>query len=149
MKSWADHCSSDEESFNEDTPMEAFEDDDEDEKAAVENVKVEGGPEGDAPAADEGPRNERTYDFPAGPPYTLFVGNLSYGIKDGDMLAAALDKLVEQRLKQKITVVKGRIGGGAKNKFDNKDQAHKGFGYVEVGSLEDVSKSAWQCICFV
>ena len=93
MKSWADHCSSDEESFNEDTPLDAFDDDDDDAEkepvpaaveAKLESLQVAVAADDDEAAAPAPESAEpRVYDLPSGPPFTVFVGNLSYGIKDG------------------------------------------------------------------
>ena len=155
MKSWADHCSSDEESFNEDTPMDAFDNDEDDgngKQAAattadhpaeiittgMDHLK---GPSAAGMEAQQPPHQERTYDLPSGPPFTLYVGNLAYSIKDGNQLGEALANVVKERLHKDIRVVKSRVamdrdnGGGIKN-------THKGYGYVEVASLDEVSCSA-------
>lgn len=133
MKSWADHCSSDEESFNEDTPLDTFDDDD-DEPAKELPQRME---QAHLDEPEQPPPAPRTYNMPSGPPYTLFVGNLSYAIQDGQQLGEALGDLVKDRLKTDIKIVKGKIGFDRQNPGNNR---HKGFGYVEVGSLEEVSK---------
>ena len=118
MKSWADHCSSDEESFNEDTPLDKFDSDDEEvqEPATKElEQKMEETTLEDEPPKPEELPPPRTYDFPSGPPFTLFVGNLSYNIKDGQQLGEALTNLVKDRLQQDIHVVRGKIGFDRQN----------------------------------
>jgi len=95
------------------------------------------------------PPPPRTYDLPTGPPFTLFVGNLSYSIKDGQQLGDAIAKLVHDRLHKDITVVKGRVSGGnnrgnhGQQQQQQQQQPHKGFGYVEVATLEEVSFCVW------
>lgn len=157
MKSWADHCSSDEESFNEDTPIDTFDDDDDNDKAAkrpdhatvdeateqVAETHLEEDPpqesgdnhnnHDDKPAEE---RKPRTYHFPSAPPYTIFVGNLSYEILDGPMLEEALAEVVKERLNQEIQVFAGKIPSLQQQ---GNNQRHKGFGYVEVSSVDDVS----------
>ena len=145
MKSWADHCSSDEESFNEDTPLDTFDDDDDEQPAAkeleqeMEQAAISDPKPEEAEEPPQPPPEPRTYDFPSGPPFTLFVGNLSYNIKDGQQLGDAVADLVKDRLQQEINVVRGKIGIDRQNPGSNR---HKGFGYVEVSSLEEVS--FWQ-----
>lgn len=135
MTKWGD-LSSDEESFNEDTPMDKFEDSDEEEEAVVEKVEnLQVAEPEEEPPVEEPPREPRTYDLPSGPPYTLFVGNLSYAIKDGHQLGQEVAKVVRARLKTEINVVRGKIGFDRHNPNSNR---HKGFGYVEVSSLEEM-----------
>jgi hypothetical protein len=152
MKSWADHCSSDEESLgdaeeehekqtlNKATPARrvvevqyqpppAADDqhlDDEDADDEAEEYRERGVA---PPAAPQ----ERVYDFPDKPPFTAFVGNLAFSITEGDDLKHAIVDLVQERLGAQISVIGGRIG------VDRRDGRHRGFGYVEVETLEEVS----------
>ena len=131
---WGD-VSSDEESFNEDTPLDDLNDDDDVDVNAMakdmEHTTLEDNNN------NNDARAPRTYDLPTGPPYTLFVGNLSYSIKDGRQLGESIRELVRNRMKQDLSIVKGRIGaGGGGNNGQNSN--HRGYGYVEVGSLEEV-----------
>jgi RNA recognition motif-containing protein len=128
MKSWADHCSSDEESFNEDTPLDTFDDDD-------DAPKIRDDPVAEPEVA---PQEARTYQFPSGPPYTIFVGNLSYEIRDGRMLEDALAAVIQDRLQQEIKVFGGKIPS-LQQQQPGQPPRHKGFGYVEVSSIDEVS----------
>ena len=132
---WGD--SSDEESFNEDTPVDDLDDESTSDvnnvaKNMEDNMQLDNN-------VDPSPPAPRTYDLPTGPPYTLFVGNLSYSIKDGRQLGEAIGALVRDRMKKEITIVKGRIGGGNNGRNGQPQQNHRGYGYVELGSLEEVS----------
>ena len=143
---WGD-VSSDEESFNEDTPLEDLNDEDGDddvhniakdmEQSSFEDNSNNNNNNNNNPPSDA----PRTYDLPTGPPYTLFVGNLSYSIKDGRQLGESIGALVRNRMKKEITIVKGRIGGG------RNQQNHNGYGYVEVGSLDEVRFHTIGCVC--
>ena len=88
------------------------------------------------PSEDSGqPRPPKTYDFPSQPPFTAFVGNLSYQIMEGPQLMEAVENLAKERLEEPVKVLGGRI---AYHRAGNPNQ-HRGFGYVEVETLDQVS----------
>ncbi|KAL3904281.1 MAG: hypothetical protein SGILL_010127 [Bacillariaceae sp.] len=129
MKSWADHCSSDEEddSIADDTHQLATE--------FADNVGVV---QEEPISEDEivGVPNEpppKTYDFPSQPPYTAFVGNLSFQIKDVPQFVEAVTNLAKDRLEEPVNILGGRI---AYNRTD--PSKHRGFGYVEVETLDQL-----------
>ena len=139
MKSWADHCSSDEESLD-DLPeqMEA-------QKLAdvepVDPTTTDGAPpttaedEVDAPAAEDAPpAAPRTYEFPDKPPFTAFIGNLAYSLKEPEELIAAVKQCAVEVLGQEINFLGARISFG-------RDGSHRGFGYLEVETLDEVCSS--------
>jgi translation initiation factor 4B len=120
MKSWADHCSSDEESEDEMRPvvsvLQEEESDDEEEFIAPP------------------PPQRKNYHWPNSPPYTAFVGNLSFQLTDDDQFG------------QEVEAVVDRLSGGSKQVAIKKatmiverDGKRTGFGYVEFESLDDVS----------
>ena len=127
MKSWAD-VSSDEESLH-DLPqkMEAQTlEEEEPTPPAPETVQV---PETQEPAQ---PKPPRTYDFPDAPPFSAFIGNLAYALKDPEDLKAAVAKSASDHLGVELKILGARISFG-------RDGQHRGFGYVELETLEDVS----------
>eukprot|EP00531_Pseudo-nitzschia_arenysensis_P012721 CAMPEP_0116130608 /NCGR_PEP_ID=MMETSP0329-20121206/8572_1 /TAXON_ID=697910 /ORGANISM="Pseudo-nitzschia arenysensis, Strain B593" /LENGTH=380 /DNA_ID=CAMNT_0003625001 /DNA_START=192 /DNA_END=1334 /DNA_ORIENTATION=- len=125
MKSWADHCSSDE---------------DTDDNYSVDSVESEVKEEAqslDEAFEEKAQINEptpqaRTYDFPSQPPFTAFVGNLSFHIKEPSQLQQALADVVFERLGERVNVLGGRIS------FDRNSQKHRGFGYVELETLDEL-----------
>ncbi len=136
MKSWADHCSSDEESIG-DLP----------EQLEVQKL-VEAEPVApssplptdvhvDAPAAEDAvppPAAPRTYDFPDKPPFTAFIGNLAYSLKDPEELKGAVQQCALDTLGTQINILGARISFG-------RDGSHRGFGYLEVETLDEVCTS--------
>jgi hypothetical protein len=136
MKSWADYCSSDEESLD-DLPeqMEAQK------LSEVEPVDptTDGPPpttttedEVDGPAAEDAPpAAPRTYDFPDKPPFTAFIGNLAYSLKEPEELIAAVKQCALEVLGQEINLLGARISFG-------RDGSHRGFGYLEVETLDEL-----------
>jgi hypothetical protein len=146
MKSWADHCSSDEESVDDvqddfqnqtlDDPPQVIEAHQQlpdaigEEGAGGEHPEEPHGDDAAPPAPQE-----RVYDFPDKPPFTAFVGNLAYTIKEGEDLKQAIADVAHERLGAKINVIGGRIG------VDRRDGRHRGFGYVEVETLDEVRVS--------
>lgn len=136
MKSWADHCSSDEESLD-DLPEQMEAQKLADIEPAVEPTTDAPPPtttedEVDGTAAEEAPpAAPRTYDFPDGPPYTAFIGNLAYSLKDPEELMAAVKQCALEVLGQDINLLGARISFG-------RDGSHRGFGYLELESLEQL-----------
>jgi hypothetical protein len=140
MKSWADHCSSDEEdSVHDEEEAGAGLADDADSSAhlpATAEEEVGGG--GGASDGSRGAHHhaEKVYDFPDRPPFTAFVGNLAFTIKEPTQLQQAVADAVRGRFGQNVDVIGGRIA------FDRVDpNKHRGFGYVEVDTLEQVGRS--------
>ena len=125
MKSWADHCSSDEESLMEEIEQELV-DETEEEEPVAEN---ETAPEPEPVVV------EKTYVFPDKPPFTAFVGNLAYSLKEAEDLKSAIGELTESRLGTPINVLEARVA------IDNRTGQHRGFGYLELETLEDVRVS--------
>jgi len=129
MKNWADHCSSDEES------VEGIDDVVEkveaqtlgDEEAAAETEEVV-----DESRETHGRRTgPRTYDFPDRPPFTAFIGNLAYSLKDPEDLKAAVAKCAAETLGQELNIVGARIAL-------DRDGKHRGFGYIELETLDEL-----------
>ena len=132
IKSWADHCSSDEES------------DDGHHHPANNAAMNIGAP----PHEDEVVEEEEYYeepqltvaDLPPGPPYTAFLGNRPYDLRDANDLGYELEGL----LKNRGVVVDGpgnvpvRIAG-TRLMTDRETMKPKGFGYVEFDQPEEVS----------
>ena len=128
MKSWADHCSSDE-----DTDDNYSVESEEEQEQGISN-KDEGQPLDEA-FSEKATIDEpvaRTYDFPSRPPFTAFVGNLSYDIQEASQLQQALADVVFDRLGERINVLGGRIS------YERTSKRHRGFGYVELETLEEV-----------
>jgi len=133
MKSWADHCSSDEDtddnySVDSEEPNEgqSFE------AAFAEKVQVSD--HNKEPNAGETEQQVRNYNFPERPPFTAFVGNISYDIQESSQLQQALADLVFERLGERVNVLGGRISYDR----DSKNKKHRGFGYVELETLEEL-----------
>jgi hypothetical protein len=146
MKSWADHCSSDEEDSVHDSELLQEEEDamlaeqtanklDLQEEPVVPDEVVSQG-EGEH-QQDNQPRPITDYDFPMNPPFTAFIGNLSYNIKEVPQLIEAVSDLAKDRLGQNINVIGGRIAYHR----TGEPGKHRGFGYVEVETLDEVSSS--------
>lgn len=126
VKNWADHCSSDEE--------------EEAEPEAVPEQIQEVPPPAAEERVDEDPgppreRRERVHHYPTEPPYTAYVGNLVYTITEGEALGAAVAALAAELLQTDVKITSARV---MKNREDN--DRPRGFGYVEVETLEDLQK---------
>ena len=123
MKSWADHCSSDEDTDdNYSVESEDVQEEQQSlEETFEEKVTIE------EPVA-------RTYDFPSRPPFTAFVGNLSYDIQEPSQLQQALADVVFDRLGERVNVLGGRISYDR----NSNNKKHRGFGYVELETLDEV-----------
>ena len=141
MKSWADHCSSDEESDDGihhpargDVP------------AIMENVveeEEEVNDEGSFHEENDGgppPPVEGDYshlEFPSKPPFTAHLSNLNFKIKDEEALCHHVETMVDYRYRMRgkglVHAVNARFG------TDRATGSRKGFGYVDVQSLDEVS----------
>ena len=134
MNSWADHCSSDEE--EDDIPRVST-------LQSSENLDALD----DELSSDEKEQDieleEKSHsNLPSEPPYTAFVGNLSFDIQDAKHLAYELEEMCEYFFNRKVTAVDGRL------MTDKETGKKKGFGYVEFETIEDVSAFLSWSICF-
>lgn len=122
MKNWADHCSSDEESIDGI--------DDVAEQVQVQTLEEEAAP---APVVEgeAAPAAPRTYEFPSSPPFTAFIGNLAYSVKEPEELKEAVIKCASEHLGKELVILGARIS------FDRNGK-HRGFGYLELDTLEEV-----------
>lgn len=133
VKNWGDH-SSDEESLD-DLPQQ-FEAQQLEEAGAgpppPQDIHAAGAPpEGNR--APKEPRGPRTYEFPDHPPFTAFIGNLAYSLKEPEDLKQEVMKCVKDNLGQDINILGARISFG-------RDGKHRGFGYLEVENVDQVRK---------
>lgn len=152
MKNWADHCSSDDdEDFAErieqigddvehDEPV--HNDDSLDLCPNVENFHLYQDEDNEASTINHEDGNQhgkekvyeeqisRDYVFPSEPPFTAFVGNLAYTIKDANTLAEKMIELVGEKLRFDLHIVEAKI-----IKNPNTDR-HRGFGYIQVETLD-------------
>ena len=85
---------------------------------------------------------EKTYVFPDKPPFTAFVGNLAYSLKEAEDLKSAIGELTESRLGTPINVLEARVA------IDNRTGQHRGFGYLELETLDDVRVSFFVMLLF-
>lgn len=148
MKSWADHCSSDEE--DEDIPRvqvppqvkesdsESDYSDNEEEEHNNNNRGNNSGSRNNNYNRDRNPRPPPV--LPTSKPFTAFVGNLSYEIQDAKHLAYELERLCGEKLQKPVTAVDGRL------MTDRESGMKKGYGYIEFDTVEDVSCSVPTCI---
>lgn len=122
MKSWADHCSSDEES--DDVPR----------VSSLGNLQGLDDNDSNSDHSDEVSEEEEvpTYNFPTDPPFTAFVGNIPFDIQDANHLAYELQELCKKTLNKEVTAVNGRL------MLDRDTGKKKGFGYVEFETLDDL-----------
>jgi translation initiation factor 4B len=138
MKSWADHCSSDEESLDGlPDEMEAQTFDEAPAPAAAEEEQHTASPHREEAGAVP-PAAPKTYEFPTEPPFTAYIGNLPFSISDPVDLEHLVAEAAKKRLGQEIPISNGRI---VTNRHDGRP---RGFGYLEVDSLDHVSS-----FCFV
>jgi translation initiation factor 4B len=133
IKSWADHCSSDEEDSVHDDRVEQELADEAAAQLQVNDAEPVTSDEIVPTDAGDSPP-QRVYDFPSQPPFTAFVGNLSYQIKEVSQFTEAVENLAKELLEEPVKVLGGRI---AYNRTD--PGKHRGFGYVEVETLDQVS----------
>jgi RNA recognition motif. (a.k.a. RRM, RBD, or RNP domain) len=129
VKNWADHCSSDEE--EEEVVQEQVVEDvqqSEQEAAALDDAAHVG-----THPAEE--RKERVYEYPTEPPFTAYVGNLAYSLTESNVLAESVTALAAEQLQAVVKIVHARI-----MKDRNNNDRPRGFGYVEVETLEQLQK---------
>mmetsp|Transcript_80181 Transcript_80181/g.232818 ORF Transcript_80181/g.232818 Transcript_80181/m.232818 type:complete len:332 (+) Transcript_80181:223-1218(+) len=133
MKNWADHCSSDEESFDgitEQLEAQKLEEEVQAEDEAAGAADAEGAP---VEEVHGGPPAPRTYDFPTSPPFTAFVGNLAYSVKEPHDLEEAMAKCASEKFGKDFKFLGARVAYG-------RDGKHLGFGYLEVETLDDLKQ---------
>ena len=144
MRSWADHCSSDEDTDDNDEEQEQDQEQTFDaafsEKAQIDDEEGPNSGTGAGANSEGGPGQQqqqqqtRTYDFPEHPPFTAFVGNLSFDIQETSKLQQGLADVVFDRLGERVNVLGGRISYDR----DGNNKQHRGFGYVELETLDQV-----------
>jgi RNA recognition motif-containing protein len=127
MKSWAEACSSDDEDSEEEVEVEEVEE-------VVETTKSE---EHHPQPQKEEPSHhhhhpQKEYIFPTEPPFKAYVGNVAFVIKEDEHLANEIKKLCLEQLQTNIKVVKAKLAQ------DRSTGQMRGFGYVEVETLEMV-----------
>ena len=129
VKGWADHSSSEEEEEEEVEHSTAFVEVDApvDERSKDHPSDV---------GEHEGTFVERTYEYPTEPPFTAYVGNLAYSITDGPMFIDAMTTLVSEQLQVNMNFKNGRMFPDA----NSNPTRHRGFGYIEVETVEDLQK---------
>ena len=126
MQSWADIASdSDDDSVGQHHPANQVQHQEEEEEDVVREEEVVEIPEEAQPPKE--------YDWPSEPPFTAYVGNLPYSIKDSDDLSNGIQDLLHDRFQANIRIVKARLA------MDRQENRPRGFGYLEVETLEDVS----------
>lgn len=139
VKGWADHSSSEEEEEEQYEHSTAF---------VEHDIPVDAG-QGTAQPTHQPqirfhpPNNqyeaaveERTYEYPTEPPYTAFVGNLAFSVTDVPMFVDAMSKLVSEQLQVNIKFISGKIISDPQSN----PTRHRGFGYIEVETVEDLQK---------
>lgn len=129
MQSWADIASdSDDDSVgmhhpaNQPPPKEASVQ--EEPEPAEEEVVIE---------EEEGEVPPKEYNWPSEPPFTAYVGNLPYSVKESEELSQAIQDLLGDRFQATVSITKSRLA------IDRQDNRPRGFGYVEVETVDDVS----------
>ena len=169
VKNWADHCSSDEESIGGDDAAVA-EQFDEHLQITSSPTPADGHGHGHGhdetiyddsnPDINKGTtattshtipqqqqqQRKKTYDYPSQPPFTAFVGNLSYNIRTNEDFVKAMDEECRRRFlllssssppgqegeENEVKFLGGRIA------FSRDGGNHRGFGYLEVETLDQV-----------
>jgi len=153
MKSWADHCSSDEESEGDHRrKSEPVNDDDNAERnivTAKETTRDEAQEDlkGNNNDDDAIPPPLPLADFPTnypqfqeviqdlqGPPYSAHVGNLSFRIQTNEQLSRTLEGLVDYRYQgqEKVHVSSARIA------LDRETKKSRGFANVYFDTVDEV-----------
>ena len=123
MQSWADIASdSDDDSVGHHHPANQLPEPEPEpkEKEAVEAEEKEAPP-------------PKEYDWPAEPPFTAYVGNLPYSIKDSSDLNQAIEDILQDRFQASVRIAQSRLA------MDRQDNRPRGFGYLELDTVDDVS----------
>lgn len=144
VKNWAEHCSSSDEEEEEvvavvEQPEEVLRPTaDKDERNAGDYVgNNEGETQQQPPSQERNGEQERVYEYPTEPPFTAYVGNLAFSVSEGDALAVAVTALAAAKLHggPQIKIVDARV-----MKDRNNNDRTRGFGYVEVETVEQLQK---------
>jgi RNA recognition motif-containing protein len=147
VKNWADHDSSDEEDLTPEerqvqiplvNPVDVRLQAELPSEANTHHAERDGQGHSDSHAGEPPP--PRTYDFPTEAPYTAYVGNLAYNMTEANDLGDALTDVAKERLGLEITVVHARVMMDRQNGAPGDKPRHRGFGYVEVETLEMLTK---------
>lgn len=160
VKNWADHCSSDDEEDHSERVESMAADGANDGPGG--DADLTAAPDGDNPdlyqkydddssRIDDGSRQHqqeghdggnqleedrppRQYDFPTEPPFTAFVGNLAYTIKDAQTLGEEMIHIARDQLGIDIVILEAKIIK------DRETDRPRGFGYIEVETLDILQK---------
>lgn len=135
VKGWADVSSDEEDFLSEDDDIH---DNEEIKAAALETMKRERAEqqaairaEEEKAEADAKAGKPREYQYPSGPPYTAYVGNVAYSITEWEDLANQLTAMAKDLLNLEIKIKNTRI------MMDRKDKSkHRGFAYVTLETLD-------------
>lgn len=132
MKSWADHSDSEDEDYEFTTSTTSNNN-----IAPAETEDLESEEHDDEDIEKDEPPPKKEFDLPSQPPYTAFIGNLAPVAEEGDIMDAIAD--AQARLEDEggdpqppIKVDKVRLMS------DRDTGKRKGYGYVEVQTLEDL-----------
>ena len=97
---------------------------------------------------DTTPKPPKTYDWPEAAPFTAYIGNLAYSVDEPGKLAEEVTKLAKEMLNMEVTVVDSRLSRANNslnrhhrdnnNEAENNQKPHRGFGYVELETLEQL-----------
>ena len=153
MKSWADHCSSDEEDdipkvstldkSNHSRHLDSDHSDNEDNNTNGNNGDDDHSSHYDSEEELQMQREKILESLQNNdPPFTAFVGNLSYEVQDAQHLAYELEEMCKHLLGHQVTAINGRL------MTDRDTGKKKGFGYVEFETVEDVSLTCIFCVMF-
>lgn len=136
IKSWADHCSSDEES------------DDSDRIAPPPSGLPGSTSYHDLVAPDSDEEDDyiippRQFDIPTEPPFTAFLGNLHNELRTNNDLGRELDILLNRRRLEAINATNGQVLGivritSARLMIDKTTNTSRGYGYCEFDTPEEV-----------
>lgn len=146
MKSWADHCSSDEDSDADGMDLtgadfSVLNSKSMDTDLSFDNTTVGAGPTGNSFDEENFPPEPPPVDFGTVPPnapnvapFTAHIGNLPFDVKEGNELADEIEKLVADRYKgeESVNVTEARVG------VDRDTGKRRGYGYVEFGTLDEL-----------
>lgn len=135
IKSWADHCSSDEES-------------DDSDRIAPPPSGLPGSTSYHDLAPDSDEEDDyiippRQFDIPTEPPFTAFLGNLHNELRTNNDLGRELDILLNRRRLEAINATNGQVLGivritSARLMIDKTTNTSRGYGYCEFDSPEEV-----------
>jgi len=123
---WGDHYSSDEEDLQEDVP------------AYSQAPPTPQDEKGDEHAAKQETPKPREFVWPTEPPYTAYVGNLSYEVADENDMRDFITQLSKDLLNKDVQVTHTRLMRHRKGADPPSNAPHRGFGYVHFDTLEEL-----------